>query len=237
MSYIIVCLIIGLILMIHEAGHFAAARLAKIPVARFSVGLGPRLGGINLGGADFCISLIPFGGYVLPKAESEDDFYRIPPWKRIIFSLGGPLANILSVLPMLAVFNTVTKGASPAGILIHPFLQTGIYISRILSSIPILLNSPEHLSGVVGIVSAGSQVAGAGAIGFLVLAAFLSINLAVLNLLPIPALDGGQMVMTALEAVWPKSTKVRMPLALVGWLFLISIMVYATTRDISRLLG
>ena len=237
MSYIVVCLIIGLILLIHETGHFITARLVRLPVERFSIGMGPRLWGFQKGGTDFCISMIPFGGYVLPQVESEDDFFKIPPLRRICFSLGGPLANLLSVIPVLAVFNIVTKGPTLSGIFLHPWMQAVIYIERIVAAIPLLFSHPQQLSGIVGIVSQGSQVVSSGAAGLLALTAFLSVNLAILNLLPIPALDGGQILMTLLEKVWPKSVKIRIPIAILGWLFLICLMVYTTSKDISRLLG
>ena len=237
MNYIIVCLVIGLILLIHEAGHFIAARSVNIPVERFSVGLGPRLWGKRIGGTDFCVSLIPFGGYVLPRVENEEDFYRYSPLKRIILALGGPAANLLSVIPVLALFNTLTRGFSFSGIFIHPLFQTFAYTERIITSIPLIFSQPQNLSGVVGIVSEGSRVINTGLPGLLALAAFLSINLGILNLLPIPALDGGQIMMTVLEKLWPKSTRVRLPLSLLGWILLLTVMVYATTKDISRLLG
>lgn len=237
MNYVIVCLVIGFILLVHETGHFVAAKAAGIPVERFSLGLGPRLWGFRRGGTDFCISLIPFGGYVLPAIDSEDAFFRIPPLKRICFSLGGPLANFLSVLPLLAVFNTVTGGLSIRGVIFHPFPQAIAYVERIVSSIPLLFSRPQQLSGVVGIVTEGGRAVSYGFEGVLALSVFLSINLAILNLLPVPALDGGQILMTLLEKLWPQSTRVRIHLSLFSWMLLMGIMVYATSKDISRLLG
>lgn len=236
MSYVLVCLIIGLALLIHETGHFIMARMAKIPVERFSIGFGPKLWGFRKGETEFCISLIPLGGYVLPKLESEDEFFRISPSKRIIFSLGGPLANLLSVIPVMAAFNMTTKGWSAGGILFYPFLQTFAYIGKIISSLPLIFQQPQNISGVVGIVSQGSQFVGSAS-GVFALFAFLNVNFAVLNLLPIPALDGGQILMTLIEKVSPKWNRARLPLSILGWLFLIFVMVYATTRDITRLLG
>jgi len=237
MNYLIVCLVLGLVLLIHETGHFIAARLNNIPVKRFSIGFGPRLWSFRRGKTEFCLSLIPLGGYVLPYVESEKDFYHIQPLRRIWFSLGGPVANLLSVIPLLAVFNISTNGFSMTGTFVHPFIQTGIYIRKIIAAIPLLFQDPGQLSGIVGIVSQGGQAVNLGLPGILALAAFLSVNLAVLNLLPIPALDGGQVLMTIIERVWPKSAKIRIPLSLLGWLFLIGTMVYATSKDVSRLLG
>jgi len=237
MKYLIVCLIIGLVLLIHETGHFIAARLNKIPVERFSIGFGPRLWSFRRGNTDFCISLIPLGGYVLPRVESENDFYGIPPLRRIWFSLGGPAANLVSVIPVLSFFNLSSNGFSITGVFMHPFLQTAVYVQKIVSAIPLLFQEPQQLSGVVGIVSQGGQAVSMGVSGTLALTAFLSVNLAILNLLPIPALDGGQILLTVIEKFWPKSVKVRIPLSLLGWLLLIGTMVYATTKDVSRLLG
>lgn len=236
MSYLLVCLIIGFALLIHETGHFVMARMAKIPVERFSVGFGPKLWGFRKDDTEFCISLIPLGGYVMPKLESEDEFFQISPSKRVLFALGGPLANLLSVIPVMAAYNVATNGLSVTGIVFYPFLQTVAYIGKILSSLPLVFQQPQNVSGVVGIVSQGSQIVGSAA-GIFVLFAFLSINFAILNLLPIPALDGGQILMTVMEKISPKSRKVRIPLSLLGWLFLICVMVYATSRDISKLLG
>ena len=237
MNYLIVCLVIGLVLLIHESGHFISAMLNNIPIRKFSIGFGPKLWSFTRGDTEFCLSLIPLGGYVMPHIESEDDFYQIPPMRRILFSLGGPLANLLSVIPLLAFFNIATKGFSIAGAFIHPIIQTGLYIQKIIDAIPLLFDDPQQISGVVGIVSQGGQAAGLGLPGILALAAFLSVNLAVLNLLPIPALDGGQVLLTIIERVWPRSVKIRIPLSLLGWLFLIGTMVYATSKDVSRLLG
>lgn len=237
MSYIIVCLILGAILLIHETGHFIAARLVGIPIERFSIGFGPKLWGFTWQGTDFCVSLIPIGGYVLPYLESEEDFFKVSPVKRIFFSFGGPLANLVSSIPLIALYNFATDGLSLTGILVNPLLQTIDYTLRILQAIPMIFNHPEQLSGIVGIVTQGSQIVDSGVAGLLFLTILLNINLAILNLLPIPALDGGQIVLTFLEKLWPKSVKIRIPLAVLGWLFLISTMVYATWQDITRLLG
>lgn len=237
MHYAIVCLIIGIIILIHEAGHFFVALLVGIPIDRFSIGFGPKLWGFRKKGTEFRISLIPLGGYVLPKLDSAYDFFKVNPLKRICFSFGGSLANLLSAIIILAFYNTAMHGFSLASVLVRPTFLVTDFVTKIIVSIPLIFTKPEQLSGIVGIVSQGSQIVSYGAPGLLFLATFLNINLGVLNLLPIPALDGGQIILTFLELLWPKTVKARVPLALAGWIFLIFAMIYATTRDISELFG
>src|SRR5678816_1384447 len=102
MSYVAVALVIGLLIAIHEYGHLLAAKLCGIPVRRFSIGFGPKLFEIKRAETSYWLSLIPLGGYVLPALE-DTDFRRLPAYKRIIFALGGPVANIAGALVGLFV--------------------------------------------------------------------------------------------------------------------------------------
>ena len=83
MNYLIIILLIGLLILVHELGHFLAARWVKIPVARFSIGFGPKLWGYKKGNTEYWLSLIPIGGYVLPEIEDETEFFKIPVYKRM----------------------------------------------------------------------------------------------------------------------------------------------------------
>lgn len=95
-----------------------------------------------------------------------------------------------------------------------------------------LLTRPESLSGVVGIVVEGGRFAQAGMV--LEFGLSLSISLAVLNLLPIPVLDGGQITMCCLEAIFPRLAKLRVPLTLLGLIILAVLMVYSNGNDVVR---
>ena len=96
--------VIGVLITIHEAGHFAMARLLGAPVEVFSVGFGKRLWGFERGGTDYRISLIPLGGYVriIGLGPDESDVVGdgaietelLPRWKRALILLAGPLTNI-----------------------------------------------------------------------------------------------------------------------------------------------
>lgn len=234
MTYLSIVLLIGLLITIHELGHFFAAQWVKIPIARFSIGFGPKLWGCKRGNTEYWFSLIPIGGYVLPEIEDEAEFFKISIYKRVVFSLGGPVANIILSLFFFGIMNVMASGFSLNGIFIKPFLQTSGLLANFLIAIPNLFSNSEQLSGVIGIVVVGGQYVGTDLLKILNFSIILNLNLVVLNLLPIPALDGGKIILYLLEKIHPKFLRLHVPLALFGWLFLIGLMVYATVLDIGR---
>ena len=236
MGYIIAVLLIGFLILIHELGHFLAARFVKIPVARFSIGFGRRLCGFRRGETDYCLSVFPLGGYVLPDIEDEDQFFRVPAGRRLVFFLSGPLANLLLPLPLFAMLNVLSDGFSLAAITITPIVQTWTAVVQLVSSIPMLFTQPEAVTGVVGIVVEGGAFVGLSlerAVQFTIL---LSLNLAILNLLPIPILDGGKIALLVAERICPRVRRFQIALALSGLFLLLALMVYATAMDIGRYL-
>jgi len=234
MNYLIIILLIGLLILVHELGHFLAARWVKIPVARFSIGFGPKLWGYKKGNIEYWLSLIPIGGYVLPEIEDETEFFKIPVYKRIILSLGGPAANIILPVLLFGIINVIISGFSVAGMFIQPFLQTFDSLVNFLAAIPLLFSGSEQLSGVVGIVVLGEQFIGTDIVRALYFSILLSLNLAVLNLLPVPALDGGKIILYLLEKIHPKLLRLHIPLSIAGWIFIIGLMVYVTVLDIGK---
>jgi len=105
--------VIGVLITIHEAGHFAMARLLGAPVEVFSIGFGKRLWGFERGGTDYRISLVPLGGYVriigLGPDESDvigdgaAEIELLPRWKRTLILLAGPFTNIIAAVGFVAL--------------------------------------------------------------------------------------------------------------------------------------
>jgi regulator of sigma E protease len=110
MSTVIQLLIVlGIMVLVHEFGHFAVAKLCGIRVEVFSIGFGKRLFGFRRGDTEYQIAAIPLGGYVKmsgemnlptdePGATATDDpgnFNSHPRWQRILVALAGPIANFI----------------------------------------------------------------------------------------------------------------------------------------------
>ena len=103
-------ILIGVMILIHELGHFWAARFFDVHVETFSFGFGPRLFGFRRGETDYRVSLVFFlGGFVkmageLPGDESANDprgFQSKPRWQRLIIVLGGPAMNVVLAVALL----------------------------------------------------------------------------------------------------------------------------------------
>jgi|YNPBryBLVA2012_1023415.scaffolds.fasta_scaffold00224_3 regulator of sigma E protease len=101
--------LIGVMILVHELGHYLAARWFDVRIEVFSFGFGPRLVGFRRGETDFRLSLILFGGYVKmageqPGEESAGDpraFLAKPRWQRLIIALAGPSMNVLLAVALL----------------------------------------------------------------------------------------------------------------------------------------
>lgn len=101
--------LIGIMILIHEAGHFWAARFFKVRVDVFSIGFGPRLFGFKRGDTDYRFSLILFGGYVKmageqPGEENVQDPNALlakPRWQRLIIAFAGPFMNMILAVGLL----------------------------------------------------------------------------------------------------------------------------------------
>lgn len=339
LSIVLAVLVFGLIVVIHEFGHFIVAKRAGVTIYEFSVGMGPALIKKEHGGIDYCLRLLPIGGYVSMAGETDADddgaddpdaFYRKPLLARILVLLAGPFNNLLLgyfVLVILTVMNgwvgttciaQLEEGTSAYGILqlgdritainghrvytsndiSYEFLRDEdglmeITVRRdgetITSSIQFPLESYDgqqyitidfkvaavvptaldyvtypinwgmsiikevwgsviglctgryavnELSGPVGVVSAIGQAAKISMKTFIKMVAYITVNIGVMNLLPIPVLDGGRIVLEVCRSIFGDSApyrKIFRILLAVSMGLLVFLMLYVTFLDITRL--
>jgi len=353
MMFIYAVVLLGILIFVHELGHFIFAKFLGIKVLKFSLGFGPKLIGKKYGDTEYQISALPLGGYVkmlgqsdTPEEEeeiSEADKHRAynfqPIWKRFTVVFSGPLFNLFfavfifflvfmnGVPYMLAEVGTITPDSPAAqqGIMkgdriievdgkritrwdemteiIHsqPGKELTISIDRSGSALTLMVRPEKKVIknifgedkevGLIGIAPSGKteltqqgiisafslavsrtwdisvltlvsmvklvqriipadtiggpimifQMAGEqashGAMNFFTFMAVISINLGVLNLLPIPVLDGGHILFMGIEAIRrrPLSDKVIIISQKVGLAMLLSLMAFAFYNDIARI--
>lgn len=343
--------VLGVLIFVHELGHFLVAKWAGVAVLRFSLGFGPRVIGVKRGDTDYCLSLIPLGGYVKMLGEEPDQevsedqlarsFANQSVSKRIGIVFAGPLANMLLAVVIFAVIyassgipvltteiGSITAG-SPAekadlragDKVLHingkplsswdelsqtieeygdkPLtldIQRGdesltLQVTPVVNEVKNIFGEPvrrpligvtasgkvfikevnplwagyyslvqswnlsklflltvvklvqgvvplQTLGGPILIAQMAGQQANEGMLNLINFMALISINLAVLNLLPIPILDGGHLLFFLLEAVLRRPISVKkVELAQkVGLALLLLLMVVVFYNDIMRLL-
>lgn len=102
-------IVLGFMILIHEFGHYAAAKYFGVRVEVFSIGFGKRLLGFRRGETDYRISAIPLGGYVKMSGENPMDtrsddpgeFLNHPRWQRFVVAIAGPFMNIMLAVVLL----------------------------------------------------------------------------------------------------------------------------------------
>lgn len=156
---------------------------------------------------------------VTPVYDEEYETYMI--------GITGPSGDVTEV----SLLNCWYYGAAEMGMIVRLLVTT---IRSLFYG-----SGADQLSGPVGIYQATETYAAMGLKSFLFLMAEISLNIGIFNLLPLPVLDGGQIVITLCEAAVHKelNSKVKVAIMAVCWLLLISLMVYATWNDIRRLIG
>jgi regulator of sigma E protease len=104
-------LVLGVLVFVHELGHFLVARWYGVRVITFSLGFGKKILRVERGGTEYCISVVPFGGYVKLAGETvqdtpvgaPDEFLSKSKWIRFQVYLAGPVMNILLAIFVLAL--------------------------------------------------------------------------------------------------------------------------------------
>src|SRR6185503_20588333 len=103
-------LVLGIIIFVHEGGHYLMAKLFDVKVLTFSLGFGPKIFSFRRGETEYRVSWLPLGGYVRLGGESPEestgdprDFQCKPRWQRVLIYLAGPTTNIIFSIAVIAV--------------------------------------------------------------------------------------------------------------------------------------
>lgn len=348
MTILLVIIALSLLILVHELGHFLAAKYFGLKVHEFGLGFPPKVFSKKWGETEYSFNLLPLGGFVKIYGEEVEDLNEIeeperslafqPAWKKSVVILAGVIMNILLAwLLMSGVFmvgapehlsianvaedspaaeaelragdiileaqsqdstlkdpitskefiefidnnpageftlsiqrgedvftKTITGRSSPPegegslGVSIvdmgfeqksffNSFIEAGkttiettkLVTVAFVGLIGDLFSSSkgvENLTGPVGIFILAKEAGALGLAYLMHLTAIISINLAVLNLIPFPALDGGRFIMTIIEKIKgsPIPKKVEMATNAVGFLLLIALIIIVTINDVGR---
>lgn len=184
-------LVLNGLIILHELGHFLAARRFGLTVQEFAIGVGPRLFSWTCRGIRYVIRLFPVGGYVLlPDLAPEDDRPAAPIWKRFVSLLAGPLANLALVVLVMGPVSAVRA----AGLWLQLIAELVRDVATTGAAAP-----GSGFVGPLGVSEAVGQAAAMGWQSLLRMTAVLSLNLGLFNLMPVPGLDGGRLVSLLVE--------------------------------------
>lgn len=328
-------LVLGFLILIHEFGHFICAKLTKVKVNEFALGMGPAILKKQIGETLYALRLFPIGGYVAMEGEddsSEDPnaFSKKNIWARLLIVSAGALMNFIvgfvitfilviqaEALPSLQIAQFMDDAVSDdSGLMVGDIItgigdrdikvyadigtafsldynidkidvtvlrdgneitlkdvsfpsvelaeglsgltvdflvyrqdknvgtiiretvyRTGSYISMMYESLLQLVTgemSVKYVSGPVGISNVVAEAATIGFDAVLSLTALISLNLAVVNLLPLPALDGGRLIFLIIELIFRKKVpqKYEAVVHFVGLVALLALMVVIVFKDI-----
>ena len=238
LSAIKIIFLLGFLIFIHEGGHFTVAKLCKVKVNQFAIGFGPELISKQKGETKYALRAIPLGGFVSMEGEEQASdkkgaFNKASIPKRIAIVAAGAIVNIIFGLIVYFILVAIIYGN----------LQTACkatigFSGALLDSIKMIFTGQvgaDDLTGPVGISRLVSSTSGIKE--YLYIMAVVSVSLGVTNLLPVPALDGGKILLLIIEAIRrkPISDKVQIELQLLGFSALIALSIFVTYNDISRI--
>lgn len=236
------------VVLVHELGHFLAARKAGVKVYEFSIGFpfSPKV--VTLfrhRETEFTLRLLPLGGFVSFSKDGDEeaqDLFGASPLNRALILSAGSLSNIgFAFLTFIVIFFLGKH------LPLTQAIQSSITIvwSTIWGTIEFLVKSFsgqgswEGLSGPVGIAVIAGKAAAKGLLNVLYFTGMLSLSLGIMNLIPFPALDGGQLVMLMIETIRkkPLSVKTYQVFNLAGFALFILLSILVTYKDVVRLMA
>lgn len=126
MTFVYFLIVIGILVFVHELGHFLMAKRAGVRVEKFSLGMGPKIVGYKKGDTEYVLSWLPIGGYVKMAGENPDEvptgdpgeFQSKSVWQRAVIAATGPLTNIVLafvIMPLVFMVGTYSEGPAKVG--------------------------------------------------------------------------------------------------------------------------
>ena len=242
--------LLGFLIFIHEGGHFLVAKLCKVKVNEFAIGFGKTIWQKQGKETKYAIRMIPLGGFVSMEGEVESSdvegsFSKASVWKRMAIVVAGATVNILfGIIAYFILMSTVgIQFVDPAkdtflNRMYYGALGTWEFILMLFESIKVLFTGGLSADQMVGIVGISEVVATtAGFVNYIYLLAVISISLGITNLLPIPALDGGKILILLIEVIRRKPIKpeTEATIQLLGFSILLTLTIFVTYNDIIRI--
>ena len=242
--------LLGFLILIHEGGHCIVAKLCKVKVNEFAIGFGKVIWQKQGKETKYSLRMIPLGGFCSMEGEeeasdSEGSFSKASVWKKIAIVVAGAAVNIIfGIIVYFVLVSTV--GLQFADSTKDTFLnriyyggqRTGAFIGSIFESIKMLFTGGVKTDQMVGIVGISEVVVQTSKlVDYIYLLSVISVSLGVTNLLPIPALDGGKILVLLIEIIRRKPMKVETEakIQLIGFSILIALSLFVTYNDILRI--
>lgn len=233
-----IIILLGFLVFIHEGGHFLIAKLFKIKVNEFAIGFGPAIFSKEKGETKYALRLIPLGGFVSLEgeeeySEEENSFSKARTSQKIAVVLAGAVVNIIFGILLYFVVVSISLREITAGM-----IATKEFVFAIIQSIKNLFTlniSTIQLTGIVGISNMIVKTEGINE--YLHMMTLISVSLGITNLLPLPPLDGGKVMIYLFEAIRKKPLKQETELKIqsIGFSLLVGLAIYITYKDILRI--
>lgn len=238
LSAIKIIFLLGFLIFIHEGGHFLVAKLCKVKVNQFAIGFGPEIISKQKGETKYSLRVIPLGGFVSMEGEEEASdqkgaFNKASIPKRIAIVAAGAIVNIIFGLIIYFILVSIIYGSLEIAC-----KATIGFSGALVDSVKMLFTGQvgaDDLTGPVGISELVSKTSGVKE--YLYIMSVISVSLGITNLLPIPALDGGKILLLIIEGVRrkPISDKVQIQLQLLGFSLIIALSIFVTYNDIIKI--
>lgn len=249
-------LILSVLVIVHEWGHFIAAKKTGVFVEEFSIGMGPLVYKRQGRETQFSIRAFPIGGFCKMRGEQTDEeedggepvaaddprsYSNKTKGQRFLILVGGPLMNIVFAFVLL-VLSWLLHGESLAASLAGGLYDTGTFSGLIYQSLYMLISGQAGLNevaGPIGMIDMVSTFYQQGLMILLRFTALISVNLGIMNLLPFPALDGGQILIIIIEKIIRRDIDPKKAgmINYIGLMALMLLSVVVAVNDIFRIVG